>query len=74
MELNTEWNSLVGEALDHFARLCVPKLNDPIEACTQELASIIREADIPDCFLVAHVSPHTFPVGHHVPNLACPIM
>jgi hypothetical protein len=57
VKLDAERHSLVGEALDNFARLCVPQLDDAVESRTEELLAIVGEADVADGFLMAHVGP-----------------
>ena len=74
VELDTEWHSLVGEGLDHFACLGVPQLYDSVKTCTEEPLAIVCEADISDCFLVAYVSSHTLTVSGHVPDLALAVV
>ena len=70
MELDAEGRPTVREAADHLSCLGVPQVYQFVEACTQELASVISEADVTDSLGVPLVRSDALPVGRCIPDLA----
>lgn len=74
MEFHTERCFAICEALNYFACLCIPKLNDFVETCTQESTAIIAETNISYSFTMTHVSSHATSMGKYIPYFHCTIM
>jgi hypothetical protein len=74
MEFNTERSLAIGEALNHFASLCIPQLYDFVKTCTQESSAIITEANISNSFTMSHVSSHASSMSKYIPYFHCSIM
>ena len=67
MKLDTLWIFLVLIVPNDLARLGVPEIYAFVETCTQKFSAVICKTNVSDGLTMAHISPNTSSMSHHIP-------